>query len=647
MVQRAYSVFEIKAVDEEQRIIEGIATTPSTDRYDDIVEPKGAEFTLPIPFLWQHRHDSPIGHVIDAKVEDSGIRVRIQVERDEEPGPLRDLLNLAWSSIKKKLVRGLSIGFQSIESSEIDGSWGRRFLRWDWLELSAVTIPANAEATITSVKSHANASHRAVRLSAPVVSGASKQKAVPSMKTAAPLDFAEQVAANESTRTTKTARMLEIQKEASEAGSTKDPAQREEFETLRDEIKSLDAELADLRVLADIQKDAAKPVNGKTAEEGTKSRDVVARAVVHEKRVPAGVRFAQVARVKGLAFKHNRDVVSVARDLYPDDGMIERAAIAAGTTSHATWGKPLVGDESTVFADFVEFLRPQLILGKFGVGNIPSLRAVPFRTRLVGQTSGGAANWVGEGQAKGITKFDFAGKTLDPLKIATIAVISEELLTSSSPSADVIIRDQLAAAIVDKLDFDFIRPANNGSAASPASVTYGVVPVTSSGATAANVRNDIQRLVAAFLAAHNSLSTGVLVMPTTRAMALGMMTNPLGQPEFPNLGKDGGTLLGLPVIVSEQVPTTSAGSIVALLNAQDIYLGDEGGIAIDVSREASLEMSSTPTMDGGASPPVPAQVVSLWQNNLVGFRAERTINWDKRRDEAVQVLNEVLWGEIE
>src|SRR5690606_33312572 len=102
----------------------------------------------------------------------------------------------------------------------------------------------------------------------------------------------------------------------------------------------------------------------------------------------------------------------------------------------------------------------------------------------------------------------------------------------------------------------------------------------------------------------------------------------------PNLGKDGGTLLGLPVIVSEQVPTTSAGSIVALLNAQDIYLGDEGGIAIDVSREASLEMSSTPTMDGGASPPVPAQVVSLWQNNLVGFRAERTINWDKRRDEA-------------
>jgi hypothetical protein len=46
---RAYSLFEIKAVNDEEGVIEGIASTPTTDRMGDIVEPKGAEFKLPLP----------------------------------------------------------------------------------------------------------------------------------------------------------------------------------------------------------------------------------------------------------------------------------------------------------------------------------------------------------------------------------------------------------------------------------------------------------------------------------------------------------------------------------------------------------------------------------------------------------------------
>ena len=68
MKNRAYSVLQIKEMDDEKRIITGIASTPTPDRMDDIVEPKGAQFTLPIPFLWQHRHAEPVGHVVDASV---------------------------------------------------------------------------------------------------------------------------------------------------------------------------------------------------------------------------------------------------------------------------------------------------------------------------------------------------------------------------------------------------------------------------------------------------------------------------------------------------------------------------------------------------------------------------------------------------
>ena len=48
-MNKAFSQITIKSVDEDAGIIRGIATTPSTDRAGDIVEPMGAEFSLPLP----------------------------------------------------------------------------------------------------------------------------------------------------------------------------------------------------------------------------------------------------------------------------------------------------------------------------------------------------------------------------------------------------------------------------------------------------------------------------------------------------------------------------------------------------------------------------------------------------------------------
>ena len=46
--QHAVSLLIVKAVNEDTREITGIATTPATDRYGDIVMPEGAKFQLPI-----------------------------------------------------------------------------------------------------------------------------------------------------------------------------------------------------------------------------------------------------------------------------------------------------------------------------------------------------------------------------------------------------------------------------------------------------------------------------------------------------------------------------------------------------------------------------------------------------------------------
>lgn len=148
---RAYSLLEVKAYDDDLREITGIATTPEPDRMGDIVEPLGAKFAPELPLLWQHRHDSPVGTVKFGKPTAKGIPFRAQVAKIEEPGALKDLLDLAWQAVKNKLVRGVSIGFRALEYSFME-SGGIRFTEVEIYELSLVTIPANASATIQTIK---------------------------------------------------------------------------------------------------------------------------------------------------------------------------------------------------------------------------------------------------------------------------------------------------------------------------------------------------------------------------------------------------------------------------------------------------------------------------------------------------------------
>jgi len=148
--ERAYSTIQIKAVDEDQGVIRGIASTPAPDRADDIVLPEGAKFTLPMPLLWQHNHSNPIGEVVEATVTEAGIEVACRVALG-----VTDEIDKYWRLMKAGLVRGLSIGFRSLKSAQIENSWGVEFQEWEWLELSAVTIPANAEASIATVKEYA------------------------------------------------------------------------------------------------------------------------------------------------------------------------------------------------------------------------------------------------------------------------------------------------------------------------------------------------------------------------------------------------------------------------------------------------------------------------------------------------------------
>ena len=154
-MNRAYSILNVKGMtdDDDFVYIEGIASTPSVDRQGDVVEPEGAKFTTPMPLLWQHDASKPVGHMTFAKPTKSGIPFKAQIPKIAEPGTLKDRVDEAIQSLKYGLVSAVSIGFKIMENGyDVMKGGGWKIKDWEWLELSLVTIPANSEALISSVK---------------------------------------------------------------------------------------------------------------------------------------------------------------------------------------------------------------------------------------------------------------------------------------------------------------------------------------------------------------------------------------------------------------------------------------------------------------------------------------------------------------
>ena len=170
MQNRAYSVLTIKSVDEDKRTIRGIATTPSVDRIGDIIDPLGVKFQNPLPFLWQHNHDQPVGSVNFDTPTAKGIGFEATLVHPDtvESPTLKDLLQLAWDSIKTGLVRATSVGFRPIEYSFMD-TGGIRYSETEVYELSGVTIPANSDALITTIKSIDTAARQAAGVPEPEI----------------------------------------------------------------------------------------------------------------------------------------------------------------------------------------------------------------------------------------------------------------------------------------------------------------------------------------------------------------------------------------------------------------------------------------------------------------------------------------------
>lgn len=154
MTQRAYSLLEIKSIQDEKRVLSGTASTPTPDRVRDIVEPLGMTQRGPINLFLYHAHDKPVGHVEFGRPKKTGIPFEASIPDVVEAGTVRERVNEAWHSVKYRLLQAVSIGFTPLDDAvELLKDGGLRFMKWEMLELSLVGVPANPDALINAFKS--------------------------------------------------------------------------------------------------------------------------------------------------------------------------------------------------------------------------------------------------------------------------------------------------------------------------------------------------------------------------------------------------------------------------------------------------------------------------------------------------------------
>jgi HK97 family phage major capsid protein/HK97 family phage prohead protease len=655
----AYSTFEVKSVDEEQRIIEGMATTPTTDRVGDIVEPMGASYKLPLPLLWQHDSRSPVGHVLQAKKSKDGIYIKAQMVKVPEAGVLRDRLDEAWQSIKYGLVRGLSIGFRPVKSEPIPDSeqFGMRFLSWDWLELSAVTIPANIEANIATIKSYdQQALSAAIRVtktpqvnlskSTPGASGSTSRKGT-DMRT-----IKEQIGAFEARRLSNSTEMQEIVKDSGERGETMTDEEQQKFDALMAEVEQIDGHVKRLKAADAMNMSQATAVDsnaGSAGADGASGRSPAMSGIRVEAKLEPGVKFARMAMCLARAKMDNMGATPEAyyradrrwMDTAPDVAMALKTAVPAGDTTTSGWASEWAYAQN-IASEFIEYLRPKTLIGR-----IPGWRNVPFNIRVGSATGGSTGYWVGQGAPVPVSKMTSSSTSLGIAKVAGIVAIDKELARLSTPSAEMMVRNDLTRELQKTLDSDLIDPNNGGQTnIQPASLTYGLTPVTPTGTTYATFVADWKTLTATAIAAELPMSQAVVVMSESTAQALSMMVTSLGNPQFPGLTMTGGSLNGLPVFTTTLATISGSpqfSNIIVLIFPGEVFLADDGQATVEANDQVAIQLLDNPT-NASTSGTTATTMVSMWQTESIAVKAVRYINWSKARSQCCAFLQAAAYA---
>ena len=133
--------------------IEGYASTNDIDRHGDVVPAavwqKGMENYLKNPvILAYHKHDEPIGRMVEHRIDDKGLWIKARVSAAAE-----DVFNL----VKDGVLTAFSIGFRIVDAEYNSAAEVFMVKELELHEISVVSVPANQNTLFSLSKAFSSA----------------------------------------------------------------------------------------------------------------------------------------------------------------------------------------------------------------------------------------------------------------------------------------------------------------------------------------------------------------------------------------------------------------------------------------------------------------------------------------------------------
>jgi HK97 family phage prohead protease len=142
---------EVKASKDNERVVEGWLSRIEVDRDGDILEPMGADLKnykkVPIVLFGHNYGGMAVGKCIDIKaVEGKGIYWVIEFADTAEGNDLLKLYKGGYMKAFSVGFRPKPKGYEPIRDEKTDQIIGYHYTKWEVLEGSCVTVPANQNA---------------------------------------------------------------------------------------------------------------------------------------------------------------------------------------------------------------------------------------------------------------------------------------------------------------------------------------------------------------------------------------------------------------------------------------------------------------------------------------------------------------------
>lgn len=347
-----------------------------------------------------------------------------------------------------------------------------------------------------------------------------------------------------------------------------------------------------------------------------------------------GVGFGRIVRAFAFARQQGTGAEGAIKNLQAwgdadlADQVRERALGAASSPA----GGYLVPVQQA--AEVIELRRAATVVRALG----PRVLPLPTGTMQIPKiTAGASGSYIGENTNATKSQQTFGNVLLTAKKLAVLVPISNDLIRNSSPQADMVVRDDVVRSLAVTEDAAFIRA--DGTNGQPKGLRYWAPAgniVASAGTSLTNMTADLGNAMLALMNANTPAGNWAWIFSPRSWKALTTIQNTNGFYVFRDEMVQAKTLWGFPFRVTTSVPITltvganSDCSEVYLANFDDLAIGDNLQLSIDVSQEAAY-------YDGSG-------VVAAFSQDQTVIRAIAEHDFVARYADAISVITGVRWS---